>query len=1317
MIFKSKKQKVLSITLLLALVGTGGTAIAEDTQENSINERIKIEEISQPLISKQVLRAGSHYDLRDYRYLYDADKGGGSLNWATATLRALEYSDNNALQFSASDVDTQTAMNGKVPYYRTAGSGGNSALVLGYMTSGNGPKVGSSDNVNIDSAFYSIKDITKFKNIYKYIEYGQNYIWDGKDYESYSYTTGDVEKNRDAIKDHIINYGAVVARIYRESNDSSYWKYNYTSGMHPHEIFANYRIYDGDGDYRYYTYKTYDYNEQYWNPVPGGKTYDENGVKYSTALSYYYNGNKNAKPNHEVVIIGWDDEYTNAYTGAPGKGAYIAVDADIFQKDWVNYRKCNKSGRCTYESKITTKTNVYYISYYDYFVESNVYGIGEKKYASGIQNIYQYDELGMSSSISNDSIGNNVDGTSIYDSDGATYGANVFIRNNKNMVEQLKEISVASEDAEKYEVYVNPKNGDLNKNDLIKVASTDILPAGYHTIKMPDGLDNRVLLTGEKFAVVVKYIKDDSRSTYDYNLASIGIESPTENYTTTHDNGKTYVVEKRDIDYWQTAKSSPGQSYVSGDMTNWIDLYSNSGTIDANICIKAFTTDLLGQSIPADKIEVTNVGLNEVSSINLIKGDTLTLIGELYPDNVTIKKIFWYSNDKSVVTIDNNGYVTAVGGGKTKIRAVSGDGKITKEIDVNVTVPIQSYVLSQKEVTILENNTYILAGIIQPEDATTKDIKWTSSNKNVVLVTDDGMLIGLAQGRATVTGMITERYPDGSKKVYTQTCAVTVPKSLNVGVGSVSLDKTSLTMEKGTRQTLVPIIQPADATNQSVVWTSSNKNVATVNANGRVTAIAPGTATITVTTVNNGEQATCLVTVKEAAVIPVKSVGLNKTSITMEKGKIDTLVPTIMPLNATNKNVIWTSSDSRIAMVDAKGVVTAVDPGTATITATTVDGNKTATATITVTKPYVNVTDIRLNKSAVLLNLGKEDEKTYELVATVLPYDASNPAVIWTSDDTNVATVDSNGKVTAVGVGTTYVNVKSVDSGETKNCIVKVEKDVPMTDFKVLDKDGKEITGNIELKEGLTTKAYIGDVTPADSTNKEVKWTSSNENIAIVTDGRIYAVPEQKSGEDETAEAPKIDRIATITAKSEDGTIVKTFDVKVLEETSGLKVETPYTIEKSYSTEDYGIMMDIEQNTSIDDFKKNLFTQSENEATIKVCDMEGNEITDGSKFIGTGMVVVISTEKTDGTTSTTITQKYPVIVKGDIITKNSETNKYEAGDGQITAKDYEMARKIVVEEEKLEGTEYEQYLKALDYNGNGKIDSIDLAIMQDSIIG
>ena len=249
-----------------------------------------------------------------------------------------------------------------------------------------------------------------------------------------------------------------------------------------------------------------------------------------------------------------------------------------------------------------------------------------------------------------------------------------------------------------------------------------------------------------------------------------------------------------------------------------------------------------------------------------------------------------------------------------------------------------------------------------------------------------------------------------------------------VAVTSISLNQTTLTLIEGESSTLSATVSPSDATDKTVTWASSNVHVATVTG-GKVTALSEGTSTITASC--SGKSATCAVTVQKK-VIPVTSVSLSKSSLSLVEGESSTLTATVSPSDATDQTVTWTSSNTAVAKVDG-GKVTAVKEGTATITASC--GGKSATCTVTVKMKVIPVSSVALNKSAPFLLVGESST----LTAEVYPANATDKTVTWSSSNPSVATVNG-GKVTAVKAGTATITAKSGEKSAT--CAVTVSKDM-----------------------------------------------------------------------------------------------------------------------------------------------------------------------------------------------------------------------------------------------------------------------------------
>lgn len=254
-----------------------------------------------------------------------------------------------------------------------------------------------------------------------------------------------------------------------------------------------------------------------------------------------------------------------------------------------------------------------------------------------------------------------------------------------------------------------------------------------------------------------------------------------------------------------------------------------------------------------------------------------------------------------------------------------------------------------------------------------------------------------------------------------------------VPVTGVTLDQTELTIGKGLTQELAALILPEHATNQNVIWASSDESVVTVTPSGTLKAavqgMSEGTAEITVKTVDGKHEAKSKVTV---ANIPVEGVKLAPADAEIVVGTTQALTLTFTPENATNQHVLWSSDSPSIASIDESGVVTALLPGTATITVTTEDGGYTDSVNITV--KGIPVEKISLNHPKITLAVGG----SHLLSAEILPKNASNLNIVWSSSDSSVAEVDASGRVTAVGIGTATISAATEDGGLIANSEVTV---------------------------------------------------------------------------------------------------------------------------------------------------------------------------------------------------------------------------------------------------------------------------------------
>jgi len=333
--------------------------------------------------------------------------------------------------------------------------------------------------------------------------------------------------------------------------------------------------------------------------------------------------------------------------------------------------------------------------------------------------------------------------------------------------------------------------------------------------------------------------------------------------------------------------------------------------------------------------------------------------------------------------------------------------------------------VTPSRIEIIEGESAVLSASVSPEAASDRAVAWSSSDRSVATVDKAGTVHGLRPGTATVTA---------TAEGKSGTCAVTV-KAKAVNVTDVSLDRTELTLTEGETETLTATVKPDNADNKKVTWSSDKTEIATVDGAGKVTAVKPGEAVVTVTTEDGGKTATCRVTVKAKAV-NVTEVTLDKTELTLTEGETETLTATVKPDNADNRKVTWSSDKTEIATVDGAGKVTAVKPGEAVVTVTTEDGGKTATCKVTVKAKAVPVTGVEVNPWAVTLSVRGTSKLSY----TIRPADATNQNVKWESDNPSVATVDSDGNVRAVSAGVAKVSAVTEDGGFRSGCTVTVKE-------------------------------------------------------------------------------------------------------------------------------------------------------------------------------------------------------------------------------------------------------------------------------------
>ena len=540
---------------------------------------------------------------------------------------------------------------------------------------------------------------------------------------------------------------------------------------------------------------------------------------------------------------------------------------------------------------------------------------------------------------------------------------------------------------------------------------------------------------------------------------------------TATDNWKANVTDTK-ASTWLSVEPSAGdagevQMSVSAQPNTTEASREAKVTITCGKTSKNFTVSQAGTQPVV--VGVTEVKLNK-TYLELEKGASETLVATVLPENATDKTVNWSSSNEEKAVVSSSGKVVALQGGEAVITAKAGSKEA--KCTVTITVPVESITLDQTSISLEENQSTLLTATVKPDDATDKTVTWSSSNEKVATVAE-GRVTTLKEGTATITASC------GGKSA---TCAVTVKKKV-VPVESISLNKSELPLVKGASETLIANVTPDNATDKTVTWSSSNANIASVDQTGKVTAMAGGEAVITAKA--GSKEAKCTVTIT----VPVESITLDQTSISLEENQSTLLTATVKPDDATDKTVTWSSSNEKVATV-AKGRVTSLKEGTAIITASC--GGKTAICNVTVKKHVVPVESVSLDHSSITIN--KYDSWT--LSATVSPKNATEKTVAWSSSNTAVARVDQSGTVTGAGSGTATITASC--GGKSATCEVTVVVPVVAVSLNY---------SSISLEEGQS-RQLTASITPFDATDQKVTWSSSNTSIATVTDGLVKAISE-----------------------------------------------------------------------------------------------------------------------------------------------------------------------------------------------------------------
>ena len=524
-------------------------------------------------------------------------------------------------------------------------------------------------------------------------------------------------------------------------------------------------------------------------------------------------------------------------------------------------------------------------------------------------------------------------------------------------------------------------------------------------------------------------------------------------------------------------------------------------------------------SCEKDSAKVSGITVTP-ASVTLEAGKTVSLKAAVVPETAADKTVRWESENPAVADVTASGVVTAKAAGETSVTAVTTDGNYRASCLITVIGKTDvTGVRIEETFPVPVGKEVGLNYAVLPTDASVKTVLFTveEGKENVLTLEDPNR--GIVKGVAVGTAQVTVTTAEGG---YSDSCAVTVYRAAEKVTITADGYEAAAGLEAGLTLALTATVS-GEPTYGTVFWATSDPQTAAVDADGTVTAKAPGTVTVRASLhpFDNPDYPADVTAEIEIDIVAgsaaVESVAINEgETVEMFRGETKQLTCTVNPPNASEKTVVWSVTEGAdVVSVNADtGEVTALGPGSATVTVTSrSDAAKSDSCTVTVREA---VTAVRLNRDSLQLTL-TEDGKTATLTAAVEPEEATDPTVRWTAVPDGIVSVE-NGTVTALKAGTATVRAESVSNpGVYDECEVTVIS--PVT----------QITLNHSVYPAAPETFEVGldfvlsaTVTPGDATDKRLTWSVSPENI-VSLDAATGTVTALKAG------------TATVTVSAADG--------------------------------------------------------------------------------------------------------------------------------------------------------------------------------------
>lgn len=459
----------------------------------------------------------------------------------------------------------------------------------------------------------------------------------------------------------------------------------------------------------------------------------------------------------------------------------------------------------------------------------------------------------------------------------------------------------------------------------------------------------------------------------------------------------------------------------------------------------------------------------------------------IQPQSVRNKRVSLHVDHPELVRVQGNN-LTGLGAGETVLTIVSeADETVTLQYRVLVIQPVNRISLTASAKSVAVGDTLSLTPAYQPENATLRQVKWTSGDERIATVDENGNVTGVKRGNVRIVATAA----DGSNIRTNISVQVTQP------AGEITLDKTEITVDAGRNTMLRATVLPKDANDKNVLWSSSDPSIATVNGQGRVTGVALGTCEIICTSKTNGAvEAKATVHVQQ----PVKSITFDPTSL-VYAGETLQLTWHVEPANATNQALTFSSSNRNILDVSADGTVTGLKAGEAYVNAVSTDGsNRRARVRVKVGQ---HVQGVHMLRSVAYIDANE----TSTTGAVLEPKNATNQNMTWRSADPSVCFVEPVNKqshrvkISGVGYGETVVYGTTEDGGYQTSIRVKVGDYSHATKITDALIDGK---GRVEIRvknvSDLDLTRVTVEITAFDFQDKPVEInTKDGSNVVRAT--------------------------------------------------------------------------------------------------------------------------------------------------------------------------------------------------------------------------